>query len=90
MVGPASGLTTRADGNNVDIDREMTTLAETQIQYSAMTYLMARKVAGLRKAISEGRHVAFCPVDGQPQGRIGCFVPSATSNCEWVTAPAWR
>ncbi len=49
------GLTLRNDGNNVDIDREMVRLAETQIQFSAATAFTNLKFAQLRQAIYEGR-----------------------------------
>jgi flagellar basal-body rod protein FlgB len=45
----------RNDGNNVDIDREMVRLAETQIQFSAATAFTNLKFAQLRQAIYEGR-----------------------------------
>lgn len=48
-------LTYRNDGNNVDIDREMLRLAETQIQFSAATAFTNLKFAQLRQAIYEGR-----------------------------------
>lgn len=50
-----SGNTMRNDGNNVDIDREMVRLAETQIQFSAATAFTNLKFAQLRQAIYEGR-----------------------------------
>lgn len=50
-----SGTTLRNDGNNVDIDREMVRLAETQIQFSAATAFTNLKFAQLRQAIYEGR-----------------------------------
>ncbi len=49
------GLTFRNDGNNVDIDREMVRLAETQLQFSAATTFTNLKFAHLRQAIYEGR-----------------------------------
>lgn len=42
----------RLDGNNVDPEREMAVMAETKLQYTAMTRIAAKKVAGLRTAIS--------------------------------------
>lgn len=47
--------TMRNDGNNVDIDREMVKLAETTIQYSAVSRLVAERYALMRTIISEGR-----------------------------------
>ncbi|MCL5982022.1 MAG: flagellar basal body rod protein FlgB [Firmicutes bacterium] len=47
--------TMRADGNNVDIEREMATLASNQLQYNAMTQLLNEKYGLLRYVIHEGR-----------------------------------
>lgn len=58
-VGPkATQLRTtslRNDGNNVDIDREMTRLAETQIFFQAATQLLNVKFNQLKTAIWEGK-----------------------------------
>jgi flagellar basal-body rod protein FlgB len=45
----------RTDGNNVDVEREMTKLAETQITYSALGQVTSAKLGVLRSAIREGR-----------------------------------
>ena len=50
-----SNTSGRNDQNNVDIDREMITLADTAIQYQALTRLLAKRFAILRAAITEGR-----------------------------------
>lgn len=47
--------TARPDGNNVDIEGEMTRLAVNQIWYSAMTRQLSDHFARLRMAITEGR-----------------------------------
>jgi flagellar basal-body rod protein FlgB len=44
--------TNRADGNNVDIDREMELLGEANLNYSAMTQVMATRLGILRNVIS--------------------------------------
>jgi len=44
----------RNDGNNVDIDLEMTKLAKNEVTYSAVAQLLTGKIAGLKYAISEG------------------------------------
>lgn len=44
----------RLDGNNVDIDLEMSQLAETSIQYQSLTQLVSKKLA-LLKSIASGR-----------------------------------
>lgn len=45
----------RNDGNTVDIEREMSKLAETQILYTALGQITSTKLDGLRSAINEGR-----------------------------------
>ena len=45
----------RNDGNNVDVDREMTRLAETQLFFQAATHLVNVKFNQLKQAIWEGR-----------------------------------
>jgi len=45
----------RADDNNVDIDSEMTKLAENTAFYSALAQLTSMKISGLQSVISEGR-----------------------------------
>jgi flagellar basal-body rod protein FlgB len=47
--------TLRNDGNTVDVDREMSKLAETTILYNAMGQMTAGKLGTLRTAINEGR-----------------------------------
>ena len=42
----------RADGNNVDIDREMAMLSETNLTYSAITQVMSTRLGILRNVIS--------------------------------------
>lgn len=45
----------RNDGNNVDIDLEMTNLAETAIRYQTLTQLTGMKLSLLKSIIREGR-----------------------------------
>ena len=45
----------RNDGNNVDVDREMTRLAETQLFFQATTQLINVKFNQLKTAIWEGK-----------------------------------
>lgn len=45
----------RADGNTVDVDREMSRLAETQIAYSVAAKLVNTKLALLRSIVNDGR-----------------------------------
>ena len=46
------GTASRADGNNVDIDREMELLGEANLNYSALTQVMATRIGILRNVIS--------------------------------------
>lgn len=55
VVSTAGRGPTRYDGNNVDVDKEMAKLAETQIAYNAVAQVTATKLSGLRNAINEGR-----------------------------------
>ncbi len=47
--------TLRNDGNTVDVEREMSKLAETQILYNAIGQVTNTKLGVLRGAINEGR-----------------------------------
>ena len=51
QAGNALGL----DGNNVDVQREMTTMAETGMNYLLGTQLLQSRLRTLRAAIREGR-----------------------------------
>ncbi len=46
---------TRGDGNNVDIDREMEMLSEANLTYGALTQAMSTRISILRNVISGGR-----------------------------------
>jgi flagellar basal-body rod protein FlgB len=50
-----SSSSVRLDGNGVDIDSEMATLAENTLEYSVFVKLLAQKFEGLRTVISEGK-----------------------------------
>ena len=47
--------TLRVDGNNVDIDAEMATMAKNSIYYDALSQQMSRYFSGIKSAINEGR-----------------------------------
>lgn len=51
----SDNVSTRADGNNVDLDAENIDLAKTQLQYQFLTRSFSDGIARLRYAISEGR-----------------------------------
>jgi len=45
----------RADGNNVDIDREMVALSRNALRYHAVSEALAARIRALRTAIHDGR-----------------------------------
>jgi flagellar basal-body rod protein FlgB len=45
----------RADGNNVDIEREMAALTRNHLEYESAAQALALKLAMLRTAVNEGR-----------------------------------
>ena len=47
--------TLRGDGNTVDMDREMSTLAANQLQYKASAQILAKKFQALRSVIQGGK-----------------------------------
>ena len=47
--------TFRADGNNVDVEAEMATLAETNVRYNTMATLAKNKFEGLKSLIRDIR-----------------------------------
>jgi flagellar basal-body rod protein FlgB len=51
---PRIGGSTRADGNNVDIDVELVSMSETGIRYQAVSRFVSKKLL-LLKAIASGR-----------------------------------
>jgi flagellar basal-body rod protein FlgB len=50
-----TNTTLRNDGNNVDVDREMARLAETQLAYQASTQLLNEKLRLFKEAVWEGK-----------------------------------
>jgi flagellar basal-body rod protein FlgB len=45
----------RQDGNNVDLEREVVAISETQLRYEALAELTAQYFSGLKSVIREGR-----------------------------------
>jgi flagellar basal-body rod protein FlgB len=45
----------RVDGNNVDLEREVMSIAETELRYQALTDMTAGYFAGLKNVIREGK-----------------------------------
>jgi flagellar basal body rod protein FlgB len=50
-----SGLVSRKDQNNVDIDREMLKLSETAFGYSLMSQIVRGKLRTISSSINEGK-----------------------------------
>lgn len=55
VVRTRADTTLRADGNNVDLEKEMASLTETALLYQASTQILARKLALFRAIVTEGR-----------------------------------
>ncbi len=55
MTVEQNSSTMRNDGNNVDIDLEMTSLAETTLRYQALAQLTGMKISLLKNIIRESR-----------------------------------
>ena len=53
--GTDAVLSTRNDANNVDIDQEMSNLAETQIRYQTLSQALSNKLQTLRDIIQQSR-----------------------------------
>jgi flagellar basal-body rod protein FlgB len=51
QVGNRQGGSTRADGNNVDIDQELTQMTETGIRYQAITEIVSKKLSLLKNLV---------------------------------------
>ena len=47
-------FTHRADGNSVDIDKEMAKMAENSLMYNASAQILSKKFQGLKNAIEGG------------------------------------
>lgn len=45
------GVQTRVDGNSVDVDSDMTALAETQLKYAAVSRMLTGKLAMLKDVV---------------------------------------
>ncbi len=52
---PSSGTIHRLDGNTVDLDKEMTKLAENSLYYNTAVQIVSRKMMMLKTAITEVR-----------------------------------
>ena len=54
-VFESNGTAHRLDGNTVDLDKEMSKLAENSLYYNTAAQVISKKLQGLRTAISEVR-----------------------------------
>ena len=50
-----TGTGRRNDGNNVDIDREMLELSDTNVRFNALIQVMGSKLSNLKYVINDGR-----------------------------------
>ncbi len=55
VIEPA-GLSTKADGNNVNLDREARLLAENALRFSIASNFARAEISTLRTAIQEGKN----------------------------------
>jgi flagellar basal-body rod protein FlgB len=55
IVQDDTGLSMRLDGNNVDIESEMASLAKNSIQYDTLTQSLNYRFRSIKSAINEGR-----------------------------------
>lgn len=55
MATEVSGLKTKNDGNNVDMDRESRLLAENALRFAVATNLARSELQTLKSAIEEGK-----------------------------------
>ncbi len=54
-ISESNDPTTRLDGNNVDIDKEMTALAQNSLEYNTYMTLISKKMKVLKNIITEGK-----------------------------------
>ncbi len=55
IIKTSQGLAKGGDGNTVDIEKEMTSLAENHLLYDAATQIIRKKLQGLKVAIQGGK-----------------------------------
>ncbi|HLG96583.1 MAG TPA: flagellar basal body protein [Bryobacteraceae bacterium] len=55
MVSEVSGLKTKNDGNNVDMDRESRLLAENALRFAVATNLVRSQLATVKSAIEDSK-----------------------------------
>lgn len=55
QIGRGQAGSLRLDGNNVDLEKEVMSIAETELRYQALSDLTARYFSGLKSVIREGK-----------------------------------
>lgn len=55
VISKENGETIRNDGNNVDVDKEVTSLVRNTLSYNIYTQLMAKKMDMVKSAIESSR-----------------------------------
>jgi len=55
QVGDTQHLSLRGDGNTVDIDKQMASMAENTLMYKAAAQMIHKKFQGLKSAIQGGK-----------------------------------
>jgi flagellar basal-body rod protein FlgB len=54
-VRESDNTSMRLDGNNVDMEREVASIADTELRYQMLTDMTANYFSGLKNVIKEGR-----------------------------------
>lgn len=54
-IDEVTGTTVRADGNNVDVERELLLLTETSLRYGAVARTLSGRLALLQTILTDGR-----------------------------------
>lgn len=54
-IGQEGGATIRLDGNGVDLEKEVMSLAETELRFQALTDMTSNYFANLKNVIREGK-----------------------------------
>ncbi len=55
MARQTEGTSIRLDGNNVDLEREVFAIAETELRFQALTDMTSKYFSGLKSVIREGK-----------------------------------
>ncbi|NNK86292.1 MAG: flagellar basal body rod protein FlgB [Desulfobacterales bacterium] len=55
QIDSTQGLSLRGDGNTVDLDKQMTNMAENTLKYKAAAQMIHKKFQGLKSAIQGGK-----------------------------------